>query len=61
MAVWQQSPWYQQILQEVIEIAQQSGIAIAQQQAEQRGILYWNRNRIRIEIWRVRKRNIFRD
>ncbi|MDY7004539.1 MAG: transposase [Cyanobacteriota bacterium] len=32
MAVLQQSPWYQQILQEGIEIGQQQGIEIGQQQ-----------------------------
>ncbi|GGA51388.1 Rpn family recombination-promoting nuclease/putative transposase [Okeania sp. KiyG1] len=43
MAVLQQSPWYQQILQEGIEIGEQRGeqrgIEIGQQRGEQRGIV----------------------
>ncbi|NEP77952.1 MAG: hypothetical protein F6K39_07050 [Okeania sp. SIO3B3] len=39
MAVLQQSPWYQQILQEGIEIGQQRGIEIGQQRGEEKGIL----------------------
>ena len=37
MAVLQQSPWYQQILQEGIEIGQQQGIEIGEQRGEKRG------------------------
>ncbi|NEO54821.1 MAG: Rpn family recombination-promoting nuclease/putative transposase [Okeania sp. SIO3B5] len=37
MAVLQESPWYQQILQEGVKIGQQQGIEIGQQQGEQRG------------------------
>ncbi len=39
MAVLQQSPWYQQILQEGVEIGEQRGIKIGEQRGEQRGIL----------------------
>ena len=39
MAVLQQSPWYQQILQEGIEIGQQQGIEIGKQEGEKIGIL----------------------
>ncbi|WP_293065849.1 hypothetical protein [Okeania sp. SIO2B3] len=39
MAVLQQSPWYQQILQEGVVIGEQRGIEIGEQRGEQRGIL----------------------
>ena len=43
MAVLQESPWYQQILQEGVKIGEQRGeqrgIEIGEQRGEQRGIL----------------------